>query len=168
MTYSGTGGPYQQNSVPGRDIGTNALTPFGRGRCSPRSESTGMALAPDPEDIAALDRLRELCSRLSAADEATLQGRPLFRVGRRRFALFNGASSPPRQRWNGAGRSLHFLAAPDELPALRQDARFTASPHHGDRGWLAVRLDADVIEWDEVGELLESAYRQVLPRSEAQ
>ena len=118
----------------------------------------------DPEDIAALDRVRAICLGLAGADEAELQGRPLFRVGRRRFALFNGASSPPRPRWNRSGRSLHFLADPSELDALRQDSRFTASPHHGDRGWLALRLDAAEIDWQEVGELLESAHRQVAPR----
>jgi hypothetical protein len=43
--------------------------------------------------------------------------------------------------------------------------RFTASPHHGDRGWLAMRLDApDEAHWSEIAELLESAYRHVTPR----
>ena len=41
---------------------SGAVPPFGRGRCSPRSDWTGVALASDPEDIAALDRVRELCS----------------------------------------------------------------------------------------------------------
>lgn len=115
----------------------------------------------DPEDIAALDRIRAICLALRSADEAELQARPLFRVGRRRFALFNGTSSPPRPRWSRSGRSLHFLADPSELEALRQDSRFTESPHHGSRGWLALRLDPGDIDWREVGELLESAHRQV-------
>jgi predicted DNA-binding protein (MmcQ/YjbR family) len=117
-----------------------------------------------PEDIEALVRVREICRRFRGAVEAELQDRPLFRVGRRRFALFNGASSPPRPRWNTSGRSLHFLADPNEVDALRDDPRFTASPHHGDRGWFAVRLDTNEIGWDEIAELLESAYRQVAPR----
>lgn len=127
---------------------------------------TGFVLAlSDPDDVVALDRLRRLCLRLPDADEGELQERPLFRVGRRRFALFNGASSPPRPRWNGAGRSLHFLADPNELDALRQDARFTPSPHHGARGWLALRIDVSDVDWDEVAELLDSAYRQVARRA---
>jgi predicted DNA-binding protein (MmcQ/YjbR family) len=61
---------------------------------------------------------------------------------------------------------LHFVADPLELDALRQDDRFTASPHHGDRGWLAIRLDhPDAVDWDEIAELLESAYRRVVPRA---
>ena len=115
----------------------------------------------DPGDRAALDRIRHICLRLPGATEAELQGRPMFRVGRRRFALFNGSSSPSRPRWGSSGRSLHFLADPLEVEALRQDGRFAASPHHGDRGWLAVRLDAVEIDWAEIRELLETAYHQV-------
>jgi predicted DNA-binding protein (MmcQ/YjbR family) len=122
-----------------------------------------MPVFTDREDIAALDRVRKICLRLPGTDEAELQDRPLFRVGRRRFALFNGQSSPNRPRWNSSGRSLHFLADPLELDALRQDGRFAASPHHGHRGWLTVRLDTNDIGWDELTELLESAHRQVAP-----
>ena len=79
--------------------------------------------------------------------------------------IFNGAGSTPRPRWSSSGRSLHFLTDPLEVEALRQDRRFSASPHHGHRGWMALRLDARDVDWDEVAELLESAYRQVVPRS---
>ena len=62
-------------------------------------------------------------------------------------------------------RSLHFLADPLEIDALRQDRRFRSSPHHGDRGWLAIALDdLAVVDWDEIAELLESGYRQVATR----
>jgi hypothetical protein len=125
-------------------------------------------MAPgDPvlDDDTALGHLREICRGFVGAEEAELQNRPLFRVGRRRFAIFNGESAPPRPRWNSSGRSLHFVADPLDLDALRQDGRFTASPHHGDRGWLALRLDhPDSLDWTEVAELLESAYQHVVPR----
>ncbi len=94
-----------------------------------------------------------------------LQGRPLFRVRSRRFAVVNRADSPARPRWQGAGRSLHVVTDPAEREALRQDPRFVVSPHHGDRGWLALSLDAaGGIDWDEVAELLEAAYRHVAGR----
>jgi hypothetical protein len=121
---------------------------------------------PVLDDDLILRRVREICDKFAGADEGELQNRPLFRVGRRRFAIFNGDTSPPRPRWNTSGRSLHFVAEPLELDALRQDSRFTASPHHGDRGWLAMKLDhLDAVDWDEVAELLESAYRHVAPRA---
>jgi predicted DNA-binding protein (MmcQ/YjbR family) len=108
-----------------------------------------------------LERIRRICLSFPRVDESELQNRPLFVVGRRRFAIFNGESSPPRTRWEGSGRSLHFLSDPSERDALTQDPRFTPSPHHGDRGWMALRLGGDDVDWGEIAELLESAYRQV-------
>ena len=119
----------------------------------------------DEQDSIALERVRRICFGFAGAEEAELQNRPLFRVRKRRFAIFNGAGSPPRPRWSSSGRSLHFLTDPLEVEALRQDRRFAPSPHHGERGWMALRLDAQDVDWDEVAELLESAYRQVLPRT---
>lgn len=111
-------------------------------------------------DTEALAQIRAICDGFADAEEATLQHRPLFHVRRRRFAIFNGEASPPRPRWNASGRSLHFLADPVEADALRADPRFTPSPHHGDRGWLMIRLDVDT-DWDEIAELLDSAHRRV-------
>ena len=120
---------------------------------------------PKRDDDIVLDRVRVICSGFAGVDEGELQGRPLFRVGRRRFAIFNGQTSPPRPRWNSSGRSLHFATDSLELEALQQDSRFTTSPHHGDRGWLAMRLDLpEEADWAEIAELLESAYRHVVPR----
>jgi predicted DNA-binding protein (MmcQ/YjbR family) len=79
--------------------------------------------------------------------------------------LFNGASSPPRPRWIGFGRSVHFVTDPQERDALRQDSRFTMSPHHGDRGWVAISLQDTAVDWTELAELLEAAYRQVAGRA---
>jgi predicted DNA-binding protein (MmcQ/YjbR family) len=120
-------------------------------------------MAPESGDNGALERIRVICLGFSGAEEGELQGRPLFHVARRRFALFNGLASPPRRRWSGSGRSLHFLADSLEIDALRQDDRFTPSPHHGNRGWLAVRLEG-AVDWEEIGELVESAYHQVVRR----
>ena len=117
----------------------------------------------DPlDDDGALDRIRAVCLGLPGVEEAVLQDRPLFRVGRRRFAIFNGEASPPRQRWDSSGRSLHFLCDPLDRDALGQDDRFTASPHHGTRGWLAIRLDG-ATDWVEIEELLRAAHHQVAP-----
>jgi predicted DNA-binding protein (MmcQ/YjbR family) len=121
----------------------------------------GMGL--DPPDIDALERVRRICLAFEGADEGELQGRPLFRVGRRRFAIFNGLGSPPRPRWESSGRSLHFLGDPTERDSLTQDPRFAASPHHGNRGWFAIGLAGDV-NWEELAELLHAAHARVAPR----
>jgi predicted DNA-binding protein (MmcQ/YjbR family) len=109
--------------------------------------------------VTTIVRVRRICLALPGAEESVLQDRPMFHVRRRRFALVNLAASPARARWDGCGESLHFLADADELPALLADDRFTPSPHHGDRGWLMVRLDGNVdIDWSELAELLRSAH----------
>jgi hypothetical protein len=118
----------------------------------------------DGADLDALRRIREICAAFIGVDEGELQGRPLFRVGRRRFAIFNGAGSPSRPRWARCGRSLHFLADEVEIDALLEDGRFTASPHHGDRRWMFLRLDGVNVDWAEISELLDAAYQQVAPR----
>jgi predicted DNA-binding protein (MmcQ/YjbR family) len=116
-------------------------------------------------DAGALERIRRICRRFPGAEEGLLQDRPLFHVRRRRFAIYNGSSSPPRPRWSSSGQSLHFLADPGEIDALREDGRFVPSPHHGDRRWMALRLDEREVDWNEIGELLEAAYLQVAPRA---
>jgi len=117
-------------------------------------------------DRTTLDNIRSICEQFAGVDEGLLQDRPLFRLGSRRFAIYNGCCSPPRPRWSSSGPSLHFIADPDEIAALRQDGRFSSSPHHGDRGWLAVSLEDPVgTDWVEIAELLEASYRQVAPRN---
>jgi hypothetical protein len=117
------------------------------------------------EDREILEWLRTRCATLPEAEEGGLQGRPLFHVRRRRFAIFNADSSPDRPRWNGCGQSLHVLTEVTEREALRQDDRFFVSPHHGENGWLAFRFSSSRVDWDELGELVEAGYRQAAPRS---
>lgn len=119
----------------------------------------------DTEDLLVLARIRKLCEPWPGIEEAELQVRPLFRVGRWRFAIFNGLASPPRPRWDSCGRSLHFLADPLELDALREDPRFSPSPHHGDRRWMSLSVDPSGTDWTEVAELLDAAFRQVAGRT---
>jgi hypothetical protein len=112
-------------------------------------------------DKADLVRIRQICSRFPEAEEGALQDRPLFHVRRRRFAIVNSENAPYRQRWESFGRSLPFATEPRRQIELENDARFSASPHHSFRGWMALDLRAEEIDWSEINELLESAYRHV-------
>jgi len=116
------------------------------------------------EDDRDLGRIKEICRAFPECEEHELQGRPLFRVRTRRFAIFNGDASPRRPRWSTFGRSLHFVTDPEERESLVQDAGLRLSPHHGDRGWLALDLRREGIDWTEIAELLETAFRQVAAR----
>ena len=113
------------------------------------------------ESMSDLEKIRAICSRFPEAEEGLLQDRPLFHVRRRRFAILNDASAPFRKRWDDIGASLHFMTDPAQRPGLERDSRFTLSPHHGFRGWMALDLASDQLDWSEVARLLESAYRTV-------
>ena len=124
-------------------------------------------MTADPEELDErhIARLRAICLALPETEEVlSPQGRPLFRVRHRRFALYNGDSTPPRKRWLGWPPSLHFLSEAAEREALNADRRFRPSPHHGNRGWLAIDLD-DHTDWSEVAALLAGAYREAAPNA---
>jgi len=126
----------------------------------PPATSAGLALEAER-----LRRIRTICMGWPEVEETTLQDRPLFRVRKRRFAIVNGSWCATRPRWANAGPSLHVLTDSVEAGALRADPRFQPSPHHGEQGWVALRLDAADIAWDEISELLETAYRTAAPRA---
>lgn len=126
----------------------------------PRSDDGERQIAVDAADADVLARIRAVCLDFPEVEEAELQGRPLFRVRHRRFAIVNGAASPARPRWQGFGRSLHVLTEPTEEEALRHDPRFEPSPHHGDRGWTALAIGPASVDWVEIAELLEAGYRR--------
>ena len=41
--------------------------------------------------------------------------------------------------------------------------RYFRPPYVGHRGWVGVRIDTDP-DWDELGEIVRDAYRQVAPK----
>ena len=60
-----------------------------------------------------------------------------------------------------AGSQEHYIAADPD--------RFFRPPYVGGRGWLGVRLDyasdVDALDWDELADLCEDAYRTVAPKA---
>jgi hypothetical protein len=56
-------------------------------------------------------------------------------------------------------------AAPGVQGALvdEEPDRFFVPPYVGHRGWIGVRLDVDA-DWDEVGGIVDDAYRLVAPK----
>ena len=48
---------------------------------------------------------------------------------------------------------------------VKDDATsFFVPPYLGSKGWIAIRLDLDVVDWDNVAELARRAYQDVAPR----
>ena len=110
----------------------------------------------------ALERLRRICLAFPEVTERPSHGAPTWFVRDKKvFVTFwdHGhhadqfphlwCAAPP-----GAQQEL-LLAAPD---------RVFRPPYVGHRGWLGVRLDGEV-DWAEIAEWCEDAYRVVAPRS---
>lgn len=41
---------------------------------------------------------------------------------------------------------------------------FFVPPYVGGKGWIGVRLDVADLDWDEIAEIVDDAYRQVAPK----
>lgn len=106
-----------------------------------------------------LERLRQLCTSLPEVTERLSHGEPTWFIrDKKTFVTYSDHHHDDR---------LAFWCA---APAGVQEAlvesdpdRFFRPPYVGHRGWLGVYLDVQV-DWDEVGEIVEDAYRTIAPR----
>jgi hypothetical protein len=99
-----------------------------------------------------LARVRACCSALPQAQEFESHGRPNFRAGSRRvFAVYGSGPSHPH--------AVVLRIEPEDEEGLKADARFFVPPYYPDR--LALDLDGPGVDWLEVAELIETAYRTV-------
>ena len=99
----------------------------------------------------ALEHVRDLCLALPEACEVEAWGHPTFRAGKKMFAAFG----------DGYGvLSLGMKVGFERQDELLEDDRFFPTPYAAHQGWVSLRIDSKT-DWDEVGELLREAYRQV-------
>ena len=109
-----------------------------------------------------VERLRGIALALPEATERESHGEPSWFVrGKRQFAMFADRHHDDRV--------AVWLAAPlgvQEALIEEAPARFFRPPYVGVRGWVGVYLDlpGDEVDWDELAELLEDAYRMVAPK----
>lgn len=108
----------------------------------------------------ALTRIREICLRLPETTERLSHGAPAFFVREKKmFTMF-------MDNHHDDGRlAIWCHAAPgvQDLLIERSPQDFFVPPYVGHRGWIGVQLDRNV-DWDEVSELVEGAYRMVAPK----
>jgi hypothetical protein len=116
-------------------------------------------MARHPED--SLERLRKICVGFPEVTERLSHGAPTWFVRDKSvFVTF----------WENGHHQQDFphlwCAAPagvqEELVAMNPE-RFFRPPYVGGRGWLGVRLDG-AIDWAELAELCEDAYRVIAPK----
>lgn len=110
------------------------------------------------KQLSIVERVRALCLALPEAFEVESWNHPTFRVGGGRGKMFCMLAGEDNA-------SLWFKPDPAERPALlAQGDPFFVPPYMGPRGWAAMRLDGSGIDWEEVAELLATAYCEVAPK----
>ncbi|TWF81413.1 YjbR protein [Pseudonocardia hierapolitana] len=125
-----------------------------------------MPEALPPPAAALLSGVRVRCMALPEVTEGLTHGAPTWFVrGRRSFVKFVDPDDHPQL---DLPEVAIWAAAPpgarQELTAAAPDRFF--EPRFGGRDWVGMRLDAGPggPDWDEIGEVIADAYRQVAPR----
>ena len=97
------------------------------------------------------ERLRKICMAYPEVVEAIQFGSPWWKAGKRSFCIYGTED----------GRSaVSFNLHRDDQAALVEDPRFEKSHYIGQHGWTSMAL-AGRIDWGEIEDLVESAYRKV-------
>lgn len=106
-----------------------------------------------------LTALRALCLAMPEATERVSHGEPTWFVrDRKTFVTYADRHHDDRVGF--------WCAAPpgvQEAMVAEDPERFYRPPYVGHRGWLGVYVDVEV-DWDEVGEIVEEAYRMIAPK----
>jgi hypothetical protein len=114
-----------------------------------------MNLSADP-----VERLRALCLALPEVTERISHGEPTWFIrGKRTFVMYADHHHDDRLAF--------WCAAPpggQESLIACEPERYFRPPYVGYRGWVGVCLDVP-IDWEEIADLVEDAYRTVAPRT---
>jgi hypothetical protein len=106
-----------------------------------------------------LESLRKLCLALPETTERLSHGEPTWFVrDKKTFVMYANHHHDDRLGF--------WCAAPpgvQEALVGSEPERFYRPPYVGHRGWLGVYLDVPV-DWDEIAEIVEDAYRMVAPK----
>ena len=105
--------------------------------------------------------VRAICTSLPEVTERLSHGTPAFFVRDKTTFVYAWVDGHHDHTFP----HLWCAAPPGAQEALvaASPRRFFRPPYVGHRGWLGIRLDGRV-DWDEIAELCEDAYRTVAPR----
>ncbi|MQA13403.1 MAG: MmcQ/YjbR family DNA-binding protein [Pseudonocardiaceae bacterium] len=107
-----------------------------------------------------LERLRAICLALPETTERLSHGEPTFFVRDRKVFV----SYADHHHDDRLGFWCHAPAGAQQALVAADPDRFFVPPYVGHRGWLGVRLDVEGVDWQEIAELVEDAYRMVAPK----
>jgi predicted DNA-binding protein (MmcQ/YjbR family) len=107
-----------------------------------------------PKALKLRQRIAAICLALPETDEATQFGAPVWRVGKRGFALLYGY---------GKGLTVSFWVGIERQGPLEMDPRFSIPAYMGHNGWIALDARGAIGERELRDYLLES-YRHFATR----
>ena len=118
-----------------------------------------------PQQMAGSERRRkrlvEICRQLPEVEYETVgDGHISFRIRKKIFAYY---------LYDHHGDGLIAFCCKSSLNEQRRLIRddpesFFVPAYLGARGWIAIRLDLDEVDWDTVRELARQAYQAIAPR----
>lgn len=106
-------------------------------------------------------RLIEICRALpEVTHEVVGDGHIAFRVGKKTFAYYQFDH-------HGDGKIAFCCKSSlsEQRRLVRDDPEsFFVPAYLGSKGWVAIRLDLDDVDWDTVNELARQAFQSMAPR----
>ena len=102
-----------------------------------------------PRASSVLNTFRTLCLRLPESHEETQFGHPVWRAGKKAFAL---------ARHDGERLTLCFWVGVERQGLLAADPRYRIPPYFGHNGWMALDVSSDC-DWSEIEALTLQSYR---------
>lgn len=116
------------------------------------------------DDDQGLAELRSIALGFPEAFEKVSWGRPVF-CAPKMFAMYGGnAKTETRGELRAYPHSLLIKVDDSDRRALEQDSRFFFPAYVGPFGWLGLDFTAALVDWHEVGELVDASFRLVAAR----
>jgi len=107
-----------------------------------------------------LTRLTKICLALPEASRRTAGSHAAFLVGKKNFAYFLSD-----HHGDGiVGVTCKVLPGDNARLVAADPKRFYMPAYIASKGWVALRLDVGVVDWDEVKELINGSYQLIAPK----
>jgi predicted DNA-binding protein (MmcQ/YjbR family) len=107
-----------------------------------------------PKALKLRERFCKICLALPETDESTQFGSPVWRVGKKSFAMLYDY---------GKGLTVQFWVGIERQGPLEMDPRFSIPPYMGTKGWIAFDASKSINE-RELREFLIESYRHYATR----
>ena len=117
-------------------------------------------MSPDPDT--ALAKVRTLALAMPEADERLSHGSPGFFITKGKFFAYFWHDH------HGDGETVVIVktsGADEQAMLIEMDPDcYYSPPYLGPSGWIAIRLDADAVDWDRVGDRIATSWELVAPQ----